>query len=315
MAKLVNVAAVQFTKEHLTGQPNVRAMVVDDTAATLQKLRGLGLDLVVVSESIEALAQTLTEAEEVQRPGTLLTLYQEFASAERCHVVGSVKLRDAAGVHNSLAFIGPTGRILGAYHKTFLTRSEIEEGLRPGTGAVVVDTAIGRLGGAICFDLNFAELREQYAQLRPDIITFASMYHGGLAQGWWAYSCRAFFVAALPFHGGGVLDPFGLPVALTNCYTTTARARINLDRVLVHLDYNVAKFPAIERQYGADVQIAIPPNIGAAMLSSCSTKRTALEIAQEFDLQLLDDYFKMSSERNIQARGGGLTAAAQNRSF
>ena len=306
MAKFVNVAAVQFTKEHLTGQPNVRALVLEDTAATLNNLRGLRLDLVVVSETIEALAQTNAEAEEVQRPGALLSLYREFAAAESCHVVGSVKLRDGEGVHNSIVFIGPTGQILGAYHKTFLTISEIEQGLRPGQGAVVVDTAIGRLGGAICFDLNFDELRQQYVKLRPDIITFASMYHGGLAQGWWAYSCRAFFVAALPFHGGGVLDPLGRPVAQTDCYTTVARTRINLDRVLVHLDYNAKKFPAIERQYRDEVRIDIPPNIGAALLSSRSAKRTAVEIAQEFELQLLDDYFQTAAARNSQARGSDL---------
>ena len=302
MAKFVNVAAVQFTKEHLTGQKNVRALVLEDTAATLNNLRGLRLNLVVLSETIEALAQTIEEAEEVQRPGALLTLYQEFAAAENCHLVGSVKLRDADGVHNSIVFIGPAGRVLGAYHKTFLTISEIEQGLKPGKGAVVVDTAIGRLGGAICFDLNFDELRQQYVKLRPDIITFASMYHGGLMQSSWAYSCRAFFAAALPFHGGGVLDPFGRPIALTDCYTAIARAQINLDRVLVHLDYNAAKFPAIERRYRDEVQINIPPNIGAAMLSSRSEKRTALEIAQEFELQLLDDYFQTAGARNAEAR-------------
>ena len=303
MAKFVNVAAVQFTKEYLTGQPNVRSLILEDTAAALQQLRGSGLNLVVVSETIEALAQTGAEAEEVQRPGALLSLYQKFAVAEGCHVAGSVKIRDADGIHNSIVYVGPAGQILGVYHKTFLTLSEIDEGLRPGLGAVVVDTAIGRLGGAICFDLNFDELRNQYARLQPDIITFASMYHGGLAQSWWAYACRAFFVAALPFHGGGVLDPFGRPVALTHCYTTVARARINLDRVLIHLDYNREKFPAIERQYGPAVQIDTPPNIGAALLTSHSVNRTAREIAQEFELQLLDDYFQTAATRNQRARG------------
>src|SRR5262249_9628531 len=151
----VNIAAVQFTKEHLTGQKNARALVLEDTAATLKNLRGLKIDLVVLSEAIEALAQELEESEEIQLPGALLSLYQEFAATERCHVAGSVKLRDADGVHNSIAFIGPDGRVLGAYHKTFLTISELEQGLKPGKGPVIVETAIGRLGGAICFDLNF----------------------------------------------------------------------------------------------------------------------------------------------------------------
>lgn len=298
MAKFVHVAAVQFTKEHLRGQPDVRALVLADTAESLNKLQGQRLDLVVVSETIEALAQHLGEAEEVQRPGTLLTLYQDFAATEKCHLAGSVKLRDAEGVHNSIAFIGPDGRVLGAYHKTFLTRSELAEGLKPGSGAVVVETDIGRLGGAICFDLNFDSLRQEYARLRPDILVFPSMYHGGFVQNWWAYSCRAFFVAALPFHGGGILDPLGQPVALTDCYNLVARARLNLDRVLVHLDYNREKFPAIEQRYRDEVHIEVPANIGAALLYSLSEKRTAMDIVREFELQLLDDYFREATERN-----------------
>jgi len=302
MAKFVNVAAVQFTKEYLTGQKNARALVLEDTAATLNNLRGLRLNLVVLSETIEALAQTIEESEEVRRPGALLSLYQEFAAAENCHVAGSVKLRDADGVHNSIVFIDPSGHVLGAYHKTFLTISEIEQGLKPGKGAVVVDSAIGRLGGAICFDLNFDELRQQYVKQQPDIITFASMYHGGLMQSAWAYSCRAFFAAALPFHGAGVFDPFGQPLAVTDCYSAVARTRINLDRVLVHLDYNREKFPAIMRRYHDEVRIDIPANIGAAAIYSQSVKRTAMEIAREFELQLLDDYFRDSAARNAQAQ-------------
>lgn len=162
--------------------------------------------------------------------------------------------------------------------------------------------AIGRLGDAICFDLNFEELRQQYARLQPDILTVASEFHGGLAQAMWAHTCRAFFVSALPFHGGGILDPFGRPQALTDCYSAVARTRINLDRVMVHMDYNRAKFREIERKYGAEDRIDVPPNIGSALLYSASEARSAIDIAREFGLILLDDYFIESARVNARQR-------------
>lgn len=305
MARFVNVAAVRFETRAVRGERDAREIVLRETADVLASLRGYGLNLVVFCEGVEALAQRPEAAEEAARPGELLALYREFAASERCHVAGSVKLREGDSIYNSLCFIGPDGRILGAYHKTYLTRGEIEEdGLRSGSGAVAVDTEIGRLGGIICFDLNFESLRRQYRALKPDILAFASMYHGGLMQAVWAYECRSYFVSALPMEGGGILDPFGRPVKLTNCYTPVARATINLNRAMVHLDSNREKFPEIERKYLGEVAIDIPPNIGSALILGLSDRVSAMDIVREFDLQLLDDYFSASTQANEKNRAG-----------
>lgn len=302
MARHIQVASLLFTQNHLRGQPGARETILRDTRESLDSLRGLGVDLVVTSEGIEALAQTVDQAEDAARPGPLLQTYMEFAAKERCHVAGSVKLRVGGRAHNSVAFLGPDGKFLGAYHKTFLVRGEIEEGLTPGKGPVVVETAIGRIGGIVCFDLNFNELRLQYAALRPDLLVFPSMYHGGFMQKMWAYSCRSFFVSALYFVGGGILDPLGDPLALTDLYNSVARARINLDRAVIHLDYNREKFPEILRKYRDEVRIVIPPNLAPAILYSESAKRTAMDIVHEFGLQLLDDYLADSAALNARAR-------------
>jgi hypothetical protein len=178
---------------------------------------------------------------------------------------------------------------------------KLKAGLVPGRGAVVVDTAIGRLGGAICFDLNFEWLRKEYAALKPDIMLFPSMFHGRFVQQMWAYECRSFFVASLSFHGGSILDPLGSSLADTHCCANVAKARINLDRVIVHLDGNREKFGAMQRQYGDDIGICIPRDMGSALIYSLSPHRTAMDIVQEFDLLLLDDYFARARDANRSA--------------
>lgn len=302
MSKYVNIAAPLSDSGHFSGKKNAKNLVLSELREKMKLLSGTGLNLLVLSEGVEASGMRMEEAESPDKPGVFLKLYMDFARKEQCHVAGSLKLLEENKVYNSAVFIDDKGEFVGAYSKTFLTIGEIEQGLTPGNGAKVFDTKIGRLGGAICFDLNFSELRSEYAKLKPDIIAFQSMYHGGLAQETWAYECRSFFVSALPFLGGGILDPFGRTMALTDCYNTIARSKINLDRVMTHLDYNWGKFPEIQRKYKDEVKIEIPANIGPALIYSESEKRTALDIAEEFKLELLDDYFKRARKANLEKR-------------
>jgi len=305
VARYVNVAAVEFSTKTERMARDAPAVVLRETREILASLRGYDLDLVVFGEGVEAYGfppTDLNAAESLETPGPFLSVYSEFARQECCHVAGSVKLREGTCVYNSIAFIDPQGETLGAYHKTFITDGEIEWGLASGQGAVVVETSIGRLGGAICFDLNFASLRQEYKVLRPDILCFASMYHGGLMQAMWAYDCRTFFVSALQFHGCGILDPFGRSVKVSDCYTRIPRARINLDRIMIHLDHNRDKFPAIEKKYLGEIELDIPPNIGSALLYSTTEKRTAMDVAREFELELLDEYMERSIQANARNR-------------
>lgn len=302
MAKFINVAGVEFKTEGKRGAPDAAETVLAELDDAFSRLSGYGLDLVVFSEGVEAIGQTMETAESVEQPGPFLQKYCQFAASEKCHLAASLKIRRLGHVYNSLAFIGTEGQILGVYDKANLTYRGVEQGMIPGNEAVVVDTPIGKLGGVICFDLNFEWLRHQYRQLKPDILCFASMYHGGFKQTLWACECQAFFVSALPFHGSAILDPHGQPLAVTDCYTSIARSRINLDRVMVHLDLNRVKFADIERQYKGEVVIDIPPNIGTALIYSLSDSRTAMDVVNEFELELLDDYFARSLALNEGAR-------------
>ena len=302
MAKYVKVAAVQFETRAQRGTPDAQEILLEETHNLLKSLEGEGLNLIVLCECVEAIGQTIETAEQVDDPGPFLETYSHFASSQRCYLAGSVKIREAEHVYNSIAFLGPQGNVLGVYHKSYLTDSEMDTGLHSGKGAVVIDTEIGRLGGVICFDLNFEPLRQQYRVLKPDILAFASMYHGGLMQGVWAYDCRCYFVSALPFPGAGIVDPFGRIVQQTHCYTKVAKATLNLDRAIVHLDKNRERLSEIMSRYGDNVFIDIPPNIGSALIFSHLDDVSAMDIVAEYELVLLDDYFSRAIADNDNNR-------------
>lgn len=315
MSKFVNVASVQFVTKAERELGEARNIILQELDKAFTGLRGYGLDLVVFCEGVEAYGQSVDSAEDVSKPGAFLRKYIEFATSEKCHVAGSMKTTRGGKAFNSIVFVSPKGDVLGVYEKSNLTQGEHEIGLTPGDGAVVVESEIGRLGGIICFDLNFEWLRNEYRAKSPDILCFASMFHGGIAQEFWAYDCRSFLASSLYFHGCGIRDPFGRPLAMTDCYNTVAKTRINLDRAMVHLDFNREKFPDIERKYKGEVIVDVPANIGPALIYSMTPKRTAMDIVEEFKLELLDDYLDRSLKLNGippgKARGDrGKTAAA-----
>ncbi len=302
MSQYVNVAAVQFATRAERGHADAPQIVLNEVKERLESLRGYGLDLVLFAEGVGAVGMPKDKAEDPKVPGPFLNAYSAFAAAENCHVAGSAMTIDAGKVYNSIVFFGPDGAYLGAYHKVNLTIGEIEDGVSSGTKAVVVDTAIGRLGGVICFDLNFEELRREYKALKPDILCFGSMYHGGLMQGIWAYDCQSYFMCAWQYLQSGILDPYGRPLAQSDCYTQAPIARLNLDRAMIHLDYNQEKFPEIRKKYLGEVEIDIPPNIGSGLLFSLTDKRSAMDVVQEFELELVDDYFDRARRANRNNR-------------
>jgi len=304
MSRYVKIASVQFSTRAVLETKEAKNILFGELQNVYQQLAGYGVNLAVFSEGVESYGQTNDEAENPDRPGPFLKSYQTFAKSEHCHVAGSVRTTRNGKAYNSIAFISSKGDILGVYDKVNLTTTELDAGFTPGAGAVVVDSAVDRLGGLIWVGLNFENILSQYKHLKPDILAFASMYHGGRRQADWAYQCRSFFASALPFMGCGILDPFGRELAVTNCYTTIARATVNLDRAMVHLDCNWGRFPDIERKYGNEVLVDIPANVGPALIYSLTQKRTAMDIVEEFGLELLDDYLERSTRQNDKARGG-----------
>ncbi len=301
MAKIIDVAAVHFNVSERGNQGREDALRQFREAE--ERLDGTGVDLVVTCEGMSTLGWSRAGAERLDAPGELLTTYRDFALRNRCTVAGSVTLSRGDELFNALVLIAPDGTFPGWYAKSYPTSRELERGVVPGTGAAVTETPAGVLGGVICFDLNFDALAEEYRILKPDILCFSSMFHGDHLQRSWAYRTRAFFVGAVKDACSSVIDPLGREIAESCFYNRIARARINLDRFIMHQDLNIEKFPLIRRKYGKEVLIDTNSRLGVSLLYSCTPERTAREIAGEFELVELDS-FLTTSARMAKRRPG-----------
>jgi predicted amidohydrolase len=306
MSKYIKVASVEFATKAVYGSKEANSIILEETAETLDGIRGSGVNLVVFSESIES-HQLAEQAEEVDNPGPFLQLYSGFCKSENSYVAAALKIREGGKVYNTITYIGPEGKVVGIYKKNFLVISEIEKtGLTPGNGPLVVDTDIGRIGGIICFDLNYETLRQQYRKLKPDIMVFASTFIGDMLQNFWAYDCQCFWIASLPASrrfGCSVIDPMGRFIAHGDQFTPVVYATLNLDRVLLHDDGNNLKYPDIRRKYGEEIKIETQPNnLGVSLLYSCTDKRSTEDIVEEFELEKFDAYFSRSKAVNNAKR-------------
>lgn len=300
MAKIMNVAAVGGMV--MERQEEAEGEAIRQFREAAEKLDGTGVDLVVTCETM-MMNQPVGTGEDPRAPGVLLREYSDFARRNRCTVAGAARTLIDGIPRQSILYYGPEGTLLGMYHKVFPTELSIRAGTRPGEGAVTVDAPCGRLGGILCFDLNFDELRDEYTRLKPDILCFSSYFHGDHLPSGWACKTHAFLVCAVKDGTSSILDPLGRIINSSTYCSRIAWARINLDRFVMHGSGNSAKWPAIRRKYKDQVLIDSHSPLGCAVLYSFSDEFSALDIAREFELLELEDYWHMcrSLRRNALA--------------
>ncbi len=254
-------------------------------------------DLIVVPEACDRpggfSGEKLREYYNV-RKDQVLEFFAKTAKENNCYIVYSAYRQMADGTRrNSSVLIDRKGNTAGTYNKNHPTIGEIEGGTLCGSEAPVIECDFGRVAMAICFDLNFDELRLKYVKGRPDLVIFSSMYHGGLMQSYWAYSCRCHFVGAIAGRAtpSEIRDPLGRVVASNTNYFDYAVATVNLDCALVHLDYNWDRLRKLKAKYGTKVKISDPGCLGAVLVASEHETVGVDEMIKEFELERLDDYF------------------------
>ena len=275
--------------------------IIDFWRGQLRQVLSSKVDLIVLPEVCDA-PGGLKGAEQENylkaRQNQLLDYFASVAKDNNCYIAFGSIHEAKEGLRNSLVLLDRKGKMAGTYNKNFPTIYEMDDGIIPGNEVSVIQCDFGKVALAICFDLNFDELRQQYAKAKPDIVIFSSVYHGGLMQGAWAYSCRSYFVSAISDNRApsAILNPLGEVVATSTNYFNYTKATINLDYKVVHLDFNWDKLTKLKAKYGDAVTIHDPGKIGAVMITSEDKNISAAQMVKEFDIELLDDYFNRSRE-------------------
>ena len=228
--------------------------------------------------------------------------FASMAKANRCYIAFGTKREDNGGWWNSIVVLDREGKVAGIYNKNYPTMGEMNGGIRASNETPIIQCDFGTVAGALCFDLNFDELRDRYAALKPDILLFSSWWHGGLEQGKWAYTCRSYFVCSYAFQTfrSEIRNPFGEVIATSTHNLNYAVATVNLDRQIIHQDRNLVKIVELKKKYGDKVIIADQGEIGVLMISSEHERISAADMVKEFDIELLDNYLERAKQIRLQ---------------
>jgi Carbon-nitrogen hydrolase len=232
-----------------------------------------------------------------------LNYLQGIAKAHNTYIVyPSYRIDSEGNLKNSNSIIDRKGVVIASYDKNHLVIAESTElGIQYSDDSLVLDLDFGRVGFAICFDLNFTELLEKYRYKGVEVLIFTSEYHGGLMQNYWAYQLRAFFAGAIrPPAPCSIVSPLGELVAKSTNYHNYISGSINLNYFIVHLDENWDKITLMREKYGNKVSVIDPGQLGVVMVALESEELIREKIIEEFGFLLIDDYLKLSRQHRLK---------------
>ena len=142
----------------------------DTLSAALQRVAQQGAKLAVLPEmwSCGYDYRNLSELAK-ETPRVLQELQNECRKLDLV-TVGSLPELENGTIYNT-AYVVDRGEIVGSYRKLHLFSAMREDQfLGAGNNSLVVDTSVGRLGVAICYDLRFPELFRKLALEGAEII-------------------------------------------------------------------------------------------------------------------------------------------------
>ena len=261
-------------------------------------------DLVVLPEVYDrygGMDRKLGNEYYAERGNYIYDRVKSVAKNNNINIVFSAVMDGGDGyMRNRQMFIGRDGEEKGIYDKNHLVWEEhTQSNIAFGDDPKLIELDIGKLGGVICYDLNFDELREKYVKLKPELLCFSSMYHGGYLARHWAYTNRCYFAASVQQRQGYIINPLGEIIAEQNPYISYVAQDINLDYVVAHLDYNWSKKQEIKAKYGELVDIRVPRGLGCFLITSNNPEKSAYSMAKEFEIELVDELFARGRKQRL----------------
>ena len=148
-------------------------------------------------EPVNARIPAATYGEDAD-PG--LAALRERAQRHRVMIlVGSQLIREAGQIFNRSFLLDRDGEVCARYDKLHMFDIELANGevyresdaITPGNRAVLADTALGRIGLSVCYDLRFSALYRALAHAGAEIITIPAAFTQTTGQAHWHVLVRA----------------------------------------------------------------------------------------------------------------------------
>lgn len=299
MANFVKIATISCNPCAYGAIPagaDVTAFVIAHLKKELAQVLPLKPDLVLLPECCDRPdGMPIPKRNEYYRArGTrIYDFIARTAKENACYIAyGTHRIFADGTARNSLVMAGRQGEFVGAYDKNHILPSETENtNILCGADATVFNCDFGRVGGVICFDLNFSEIREKYKALQPDLVLFSSNFGGGLMRNFFAFNVGCYFASACGYNcSGAIIDPLGETICTSSNHYDYTFYTVNLDYATVHLDNHWEKIRAAREKYPL-LTVKDIGYVGVVLLSYAGTDRTTKDILREFGIITAKEYF------------------------
>jgi nitrilase len=259
MIDMFTAAAVQ-----MTSGAEVAANLAS-AARLIAQAAAAGAALVALPENFAFLGRHERDklaVAEADGAGPIQDFLVSTAARHNIHLVGgTIPLRgaDPQRVRAACLLFGPDGRRLARYDKIHLfdvnvgadggERYRESASIEPGADIIAVDTDLGRLGLAVCYDLRFPELYRRLAAAGAEVLCVPSAFTQATGRAHWEVLLRARAIENQCFviapgqegeHPGGrrtwghslIADPWGEVLALCETGEGMACAELSREKLL-----------------------------------------------------------------------------------
>lgn len=283
----VRVVSLGFYNEPLA---RIAALVAEEGAR--------GTDLVALPETFNGQSQNEPETLDGITVSTMAALARQF----RMYVVCPIDRTQEGFRLNSSILLDRDGQIVDVYDKVYPYWSEFE--LSPPVDVVhstprVVATDFGRVGMAVCFDVNFPDVWQALADQDAELVIWPSAYSAGRSLQAHAVNHHYYIVTATYNRDCLVYDITGEEILYaTSEDINITRTVLDLDRGIYHENFNVDKRERLLADHAATV--AMEQRLEREqwfVLCSQSPDVSVRALARQYGIEELRAYKRRSREQ------------------
>jgi len=262
-----------------------------------------GCDLVALPETF--LGQADHEPEPLDGP--TVQRMSTLARRHRTYIVCPIDRRDGDLRLNSAVLLDRAGNVACVYDKVFPYWSEfdVQPPVSPGKAAPVYQADFGRLGMAICFDVNFPEVWQRLANQGAELVIWSSAYSAGTSLQAHALNHHFYIVTATQESDCLVYDITGAEILYgKGVGSKVTRITLDLDRGIYHQNFNLDRRDLLLAEHGQAVaQEQWLDREQWFVLRATQPGVSARELARQYGMEELRDYIARS-RRDIDTLRG-----------
>jgi predicted amidohydrolase len=267
-----------------------------------------GTDIIALPETCRGLNNTSSETLD----GPTVTTMAGLAKKHRTYIACPIDRQDGSRRFNSVVLLDRHGSVAFIYDKMYpVWQDECLKtpAVHPGDSVAVHCADFGRVGFAICFDVNWAPVWQRLSDLGAELVIWPSAYSAGRSLQAQAINYNYYILSATWKADCLIFDIDGEQLTYDHDNrgngTNVTRAALDLDRCVFHQDLNVPdKLGKLLKEKGEDVaQEKWLAMEGWFVLKAKRPGVSARELARQYGLEELRHYINRSRCEIDKCRG------------